>query len=409
MKSVGTLVLALSSLFFAPASAQNLTEAEIDASPYWHERYHGLLSMAAYGDYATLCPQTFTAASLAASFPDSTEEPWTVLLEWGPTASGFSGFAAQIPEMDKVVMVFKGMYGWEHQLNSTPASIDAYNWGCTSTANASCTAHQGALTAYLEAKEATDDWAAVAEAVNATGHQWSVTGHGIGGAIAQIAALDLGWRGLCHWSHSHGAPRVFSPAVATLYNSLFGGEAGQRCVANDDIVPTLIPESTDYTFTLEGIHVYGTNATFGQNYDICAYSATDPNCIGGNSTVDHDFYYTPIGHCGESGFQVNNATLVSAFQASESSAYAATGTGTFNISTPASTMTTSTTSSAATSTAVSTVTSSASSGAGATQLGEGTSATAAATTQAGGAASGQHVSRTVALLFTVGCIAAFTF
>lgn len=70
--------------------------------------------MAIYGDYATLCPQqTFTQAGLLKSFPDSTAEPWTVVETWGPTASGLEGITVVIPEMDKVVMVFKGIYGWE--------------------------------------------------------------------------------------------------------------------------------------------------------------------------------------------------------------------------------------------------------------------------------------------------------
>jgi hypothetical protein len=59
---------------------------------------HGLLSMAAYGDDpTTACAQTFTQAALLASFPDSTEQPWTYIQGWGPTASGASGFAVVIP------------------------------------------------------------------------------------------------------------------------------------------------------------------------------------------------------------------------------------------------------------------------------------------------------------------------
>jgi hypothetical protein len=70
--------------------------------------------MAAYSsDPTTTCAQTFTAASLAKSFPNSVEAPWTILSNWGPTPGGGEGFAVMIPEMDKVVMVFKGMYGWE--------------------------------------------------------------------------------------------------------------------------------------------------------------------------------------------------------------------------------------------------------------------------------------------------------
>jgi hypothetical protein len=127
---------------------------------------------------------------------------------------------------------------------------------------------------------------------------------------------DLGWRGLCHWSHSHGAPRVFNPASANLYNSLFAGEAGQRTVANEDSVPTIIPESDDYTFTLEGFHIYGTNSTYGmsvsserrsrhesaelicrtflQQYAICKSDPTDPECLGGDVATDSLFYYTPV-------------------------------------------------------------------------------------------------------------------
>lgn len=87
--------------------------------------------------------------------------------------------------------------------------------------------------------------------------------------VAQVASLDLGWRGLAHWTHNHGAARVFNPAAATLLNSLYGGEAGQRVVANDDPVPTYIPESEDYTFALQGFHILGngtSNATYG--YDV---------------------------------------------------------------------------------------------------------------------------------------------
>jgi uncharacterized protein YozE (UPF0346 family) len=110
--------------------------------------------------------------------------------------------------------------------------------------------------------------------------------------IAQVASIDLGWRGLCHWTHvrrsfppfllffrssvylqNHGAARVFNADAANLFNSLYQGEASQRVVANDDIVPTYIPESADYTFTLQGFHIVGngtSNATYG--YDVRSVS-----------------------------------------------------------------------------------------------------------------------------------------
>jgi hypothetical protein len=87
------------------------------------------------------------------------------------------GFIATIPEMDKVVMVFKGIYGWQEQWDQTSVNIDStFSLSCPN-----CKAHAGAVQAYLEAKEATNDWAAIKSAVAASGHQWSITGHGFGG------------------------------------------------------------------------------------------------------------------------------------------------------------------------------------------------------------------------------------
>ncbi|GAA5907254.1 uncharacterized protein JCM6883_006195 [Sporobolomyces salmoneus] len=306
------------------------TDSTVSSSQYWHERYHGLLSMAAYSDDpTTICTQqTFTQAALLKSFPESTEAPWTLIQQFGPTASGASGFNVIIPEMDKVVVVFKGMFGWESTFNDSTADIGtALNLGprCTEV-EGGCTAHAGALQAYLEVKEATNDWELVKYYVNTTGHQWSVTGHGFGGAMALIASIDLGWRNLCHWSHSHGAPRVFNPAAADLYNSLFQGEAGQRTVANDDAIPGYIPESANYTHTLQGFHVYGENVTYGMNFDICN-TATDANCLGGQNVSDHLFYYTPIGECGNPNKQ--NVTQQEAYESTASEAFYATATSTF--------------------------------------------------------------------------------
>ncbi|GAA6021384.1 hypothetical protein JCM10207_002030 [Rhodosporidiobolus poonsookiae] len=360
-------------------------DASVSSSQFWHERYHGLLSMAAYSDDpSTVCAGTFDQAALASSFPDSTEAPWTYIQGFGPTPGGAQGFTVVIPEMDKVVIVFKGLFGWESTFNQSSTNIGTLlNLGENC---ANCTAHAAATQAYLEAKEATNDWELVKYYVNTTGHQWSVTGHGFGGMVAQIAALDLGWRGLCHWSHSHGAARVMNPAAANLYNSLFGGEAGQRTVANNDIVPTYIPESDDYTFTLQGFHIVGdgrSNATYGYDFDVCNY-ATDANCLGGDSLEDHTEYYTPIGYCGHP-YYGSNTTIEDAWLASASSSFYATATSTF---TPPST----------TSTPVSTETSAASSGGSSVEpTGSAAADAAASSTTGGNGAAGSLVSGALAL------------
>ncbi|GAA5877503.1 hypothetical protein JCM3774_005891 [Rhodotorula dairenensis] len=312
---------------FAPAPVA--AQGDVSSSQFWHERYHGLLSMAAYADDPTpVCAQTFDDAALQSSFPGSTEAPWQLIQQFGPTPSGGQGFSAVIPEMDKIVLIFKGMFGWESTFNMSTTNIGTLlNLGpdCTN-----CTAHAGAVQAYLEVKEATNDFATEKALVAQTGHQFSVTGHGFGGMLSLIASLDQGWRGQIHWSHNHGAPRTFNPAAANLYNSLFAGEAGQRVVANNDIIPTLIPESDDYTFTLQGFHIVGngtSNATYGYDFEICN-TATDPNCLGGDSYEDHLGYYTPIGKCG-APFYGTNDTIELGYLTSASSAFYATATSTY--------------------------------------------------------------------------------
>lgn len=45
----------------------------------------------------------------------------------------------------------------------------------------------------------------------------------VGGMVAQVASIDLGWAGLSHWSHNHGSPRVFNLATAQLFEKLYEG------------------------------------------------------------------------------------------------------------------------------------------------------------------------------------------
>ncbi|BGP11353.1 hypothetical protein JCM10049v2_007258 [Rhodotorula toruloides] len=338
-----TLVAAAATAAFT-ATALAQSPADVSSSQYWR-----LLSMAAYSnDPTTVCAQTFDQAALTSSFPNSTEAPWTLIQQFGPTAMGTQGFSVVIPEMDKVVIVFKGMFGWESTFNDSTVNIGTLlNLGPNCT---DCTAHASATAAYLEARQLTNDFELEQYYVNTTGHQFSVTGHGWGGMLAQVAAIDLGWRGLVRWSHSHGAARVFNPPAAALYNSLFGGEAGQRTVANDDPVPTYIPESANYTFTLQGFHITGngtSNATYGYDYTVCN-DPTNQECagtVGGNFT-DHLAYYTPIGMCGKP-YWGSNDTVEASFESTASQAFYATATSTFVPPTQA--VTTSSTSSSASS------------------------------------------------------------
>lgn len=148
-----------------------------------HARFHAYLSMSAYGDYTTLCPKTFLRG-------------FTVLQSFSVSGNpyGQAGYIAKIPEMQKIVIVFKGnsLTG----LNYTPVSIEGLVSGCSG-----CKVAKGVYDLYMLAKKATNDFAIAKQAVKDTGLLFSVTGHGVGGAVAALAGLDLGARGLVHYSH----------------------------------------------------------------------------------------------------------------------------------------------------------------------------------------------------------------
>ncbi|KAM0751102.1 alpha/beta-hydrolase [Meredithblackwellia eburnea MCA 4105] len=292
-------------------------------SLYWHQRYHGLLVMASYGDYNTTCPQSFTEATLQRQYPGNTNPPFTVLGTWGPTPKFRSkGYMVKVPEMNKVVMVFSDVYGWQQEFNNTLVPYTGI--GCDDT----CMVHSGAYEAWQEVKEITNDMAVMQ--ANRGSLIFSSVGHGFGGMIVQVAALDLRIRNILWSCYTMGSPPVFNQATATLYASLFtwGGDvtASQRVVANDDSVPAAIPITDGgYSMVLTGVHLFGTNPMYGQNYTDCEYVANNPECLGGSTESDHYFYFTDYGTCGEAGWDATYNTTANqlALQTERNNYYAA--------------------------------------------------------------------------------------
>lgn len=217
------LVLAFA---LALAAIQQNVNAQMD-DVIWHDRYHAMLSLAAYGDYDTLCPQqTFTQAAMLKNFPTSTYPAWTVLERWGPTASGAEGYSAFVPEMGKVVLVQKGNYLLEKSMGSRLAMTSlgaALGIDC-----AGCTVNTFAMQGWLEAKAATNNFDKTISFWQSTRDPWqqmtnstlflSLTGHGLGGMHTLIASAEYAARNWTFFTHSYGAPRTFNPAGAGWYN-----------------------------------------------------------------------------------------------------------------------------------------------------------------------------------------------
>jgi hypothetical protein len=116
--------------------------------------------------------------------------------------------------MNKILMVFKGVFGWEN-FNATLSPL--LGVGCNST----CMAHTGAIEAWQEVKEATNDMQAIKSSQGDL--VWSAAGHGFGGMIMQVAALDLKRRGFLFSAQSFGSPPVFNVAAANRWDELFIG------------------------------------------------------------------------------------------------------------------------------------------------------------------------------------------
>ncbi|EFP82447.2 uncharacterized protein PGTG_08403 [Puccinia graminis f. sp. tritici CRL 75-36-700-3] len=188
---------------------------------------------AAYGDYRTLCPSTFAVEG----------NEFEVLQDF-ETAEGQKGFVARVPFMQKDSDSIPGLYN--------------------------------------SARIATDNWAVAKQAVNATGLKFSVTGHGIGGSVAQLAALDLGTQGLVHYAHSQAAPRSMSPTAARILSEVFQGESGQHAVANHDYFPHMIPRSKDFVRVNSAVWIFGNRTEWMRN---CHYYAENIACLGNGTSI----------------------------------------------------------------------------------------------------------------------------
>lgn len=257
-----------------------------------HIRLHCYLSMAAYGDYRSLCPPTFQV-----------EGNQFEILEEFETDLHQVGFVARVDFMQKIVIVFRG---YDETTVQTVPSPPPLSWEVVpidfgrpiSSCNISnqCTTGRGILDLYNSARIQTQDWKIAKQAVQATGLKFSVTGHALGGSVAQLAALDLGIDGFVHYAHSQGAPRSMSTTAAKLLSQIYQGESGQHVIANHDYFPHLIPRSEQFTRPNTAVWLFGNRTEWMIN---CHYYPENRACLGnGTSIQDHFYYFTPLGQCG---------------------------------------------------------------------------------------------------------------
>lgn len=230
-----------------------------------------------------------------------------------------------IPEMAKVVLVFKGDYTLEKTLPSDVTSFDAIGLGRVCEG---CTVNSYAAQGYLEAVKETNNFEKARARWEETGLWWSITGHGLGGMHSIIASLVLGQQNISKFTHSYGAPRTLNSAGADLYNYMYGGDMTERGIANGDSFLELFPQSDDYRFTNTPILYTGYNETYKMNMNICYEQPESEYCapVEPLDEVDHYFYFANVGQCGGSDKQ--DTSIGHAFIADQTGKASATATGT---------------------------------------------------------------------------------
>lgn len=254
---------------------------KMDPTQQDHARFHGYLSMSAYGDYKKLCPKTFTRGFTVLASYDAPGKP-----------VGQSFYIARIPEMDKIVVVFKGN-GLEG-LDWTPVSISSLVPNCRD-----CTVAKGVYDLYMLAKKASNNFKVAKDAVTSTGLKFSVTGHGVGGAVAALAALEMGAvanEPKVHYAHNQGMPRAFNYPAVVRYDNLFQVLAGQSVVNRNDKTVQQVPASYNFYHVGQKFRATGDKDQWLTN---CWGNNENSTCLGdGSSTADHLYYWTPLGQCG---------------------------------------------------------------------------------------------------------------
>ena len=123
------------------------------------------------------------------NFANSSFPPWTVLEEFGPTASGAQGYSVFTPETGKVTIVLRGNYLLEKSMGERTAMVPldtALGIECNG-----CMVNEFALRGWLELKAATNNFEKTLTFWQQTRDAWweqtqstlflSLTGHGLGG------------------------------------------------------------------------------------------------------------------------------------------------------------------------------------------------------------------------------------
>lgn len=175
----------------------------------------------------------------------------------------------------------------------------------------SCTAHQGFWDSWVEARVGVLAALKTAAASHPS-NRVVVTGHSLGGAIADLAAAEIRKSGITADLYTYGAPRV---AGKTLSDFITNQNAGgnYRVTHIHDPVPRLPPVVLGFVHISPEYYISSPNQVVPTTNDITKYTGSI-NLMGnsGNNPLEtdisaHGWYFGQVGACDpNSGFEFKN-------------------------------------------------------------------------------------------------------
>ncbi|KAL8639195.1 MAG: hypothetical protein Q9228_003742 [Teloschistes exilis] len=175
----------------------------------------------------------------------------------------------------------------------------------------SCTAHQGFWGSWVEARKGVLA-ALKTTAASHPNNRVVVTGHSLGGAIADLAAAEIRKSGITADLYTYGAPRI---AGKTLSDFITNQNAGgnYRVTHNHDPVPRLPPAVLGFVHISPEYYISSPNKVVPTTDDITKYTGS-LNLMGnsGNNPLTsdisaHGWYFNQVGACDpDGGFEFKN-------------------------------------------------------------------------------------------------------
>ena len=210
--------------------------------------------------------------------------------EWYNSTAGFqatyvtddkeydaTGYVGYLPSEESIYVVYRGSEGWQNwmaNLEFTMRPYTSFHDQCED-----CKVHKGFYNALLA------DFDAVEEAVKSLVTQFpsykvKTTGHSLGAALSQLAALELVARGVqVHSTYNFGQPRTGNAALASFATPLV---PTFREVHYRDPVPHVPPEIFGYKHIC--YEVYDTTQNWENKLDFNCGKSDNDICEDDNNT-----------------------------------------------------------------------------------------------------------------------------